>query len=196
MGSDKRPGKKKLCARFLVVKEPCARNSPFGSWLQFWPKCPAPLVEKVEKWLFSQIEARDVLIGGPLSKWMDFQLGFFARKLPLGITQHLSALGVLGLAGKLVISNYTFVALAPQISIRFRKFTSLSDGNKSSHHCQIKKGSHWFVETDSHLSRKHENYCNPWNSKRDIVSKSRNILNTPQPKSHNERSVLIAHIPY
>ena len=52
---------------------------------------------------------------------MDFQLGFFARKLVVGITQHLSALGVLGLAGKLHIRRARSSNFHP-----FQKFTSLS----------------------------------------------------------------------
>ena len=105
----------------------------------------------------AKLRRRDVLIGVPLSKWMDFQLGFFARKLVVGITQHLSALGVLGLAGKLHIRRARSSNFHP-----FQKFTSLSDGNKISHHCQIKRGSHWFVETSSHLPCRRD----PWNIKR------------------------------
>ena len=148
MGSDKRPGKQKLCARFLVVKEPCAPNSPFGSWLQFWPKCPTPLWKRWKSDYLAKLRRRDVLIGVPLSKWMDFQLGFFARKLPLGITQHLSALGVLGLAGKLHIRRARSSNFHP-----FQKFTSLSTMEIKFHIIVKLKGDlHWFVETSSHLS--------------------------------------------
>ena len=183
--------KKKLCARFLVVKEPCARNSPFGSWLQFWPKCPTPLWKRWKSDYLAKLRRGMCwLAARSQNEWISNWV-FSPENCRSGSRSICRRSACSDSQG-----NYTFVALAPQISIRFRKFTSLSDGNKSSHHCQIKKGSHWFVETDSHLSRKHENYCNPWNYKRDTVSKSGNILNTPQPKSHNERSVLIAHIPY
>ena len=96
-------------------------RSHFGSWLQFWPKCSNAATEKVEKWLFSQIEAAGCVDWRPLSKWMDFQLSFFRRKLVVGITQHLSAGGVLGLAGKL--------------HIRCARSSNFQPFHENSHHC-------------------------------------------------------------
>ena len=162
MGCHGKQGKS-LCNRGEAPSCKARAFSPFGSWLQFWPKCASHWKRWKSDYL-AKLRRRDVLIGVPLSKWMDFQLGFFARKLVVGITQHLSALGVLGLAGKLHIRRARSSNFHP-----FQKFTSLSDGNKISHHCQIKRGSRWFVETSSHLSSSSEN------EKIAIVETQRNI---------------------
>ena len=143
----------------LLLARP-ARAPAFGSWLQFWPKCASHWKRWKSDYL-AKLRRRDVLIGVPLSKWMDFQLGFFARKLAVGITRHLSALGVLGLAGKLHIRRARSSNFHP-----FQKFTSLSTMEIKFHIIVKLKGDlHWFVETSSHLSwlAWEWNYCSPWN---------------------------------
>ena len=129
--------KKKLCARFLVVKEPCARNSPFGSWLQFWPKCPTPLWKRWKSdylaklrrgmcWLAarSQNEWISNWVFSPENWWSGSRS--ICRRSACSDSQ----------------GNYTFVALAPQISIRFR----------NSHHCPMEIKFHIIVKLKRDLT--------------------------------------------
>ena len=129
--------KDSLLKTSAALQEADAR-SHFGSWLQFWPKCSNAATEKVEKWLFSQIEAAGCVDWRPLSKWMDFQLSFFRRKLVVGITQHLSAGGVLGLAGKL--------------HIRCARSSNFQPFHENSHHCPMEIKFHIIVKLKGDLS--------------------------------------------
>ena len=121
-------------------------------------------LEKVEKWLFSQIEAAGCVDWRPALKMNGFPIGFFRPKI--GGRDHAAFVGARRARTRREITHSSRSLL---------KFPSVSeihiivrDGNKISHHCQIKRGSSlicWNKFTFI-MPAWEWNHCGPWNIKR------------------------------